>query len=238
MARRLLTAIAPFTFTTHFIPGVYSYGADFLSRYSETMGKALPDVLDAPSDPSDLCAYVNIIGANKPETTEQYLARSKQNAKTLLAQERGSFDHKSEVKAVFKESHYFKNYKNADDNVNLLRELNNLSQQEANEPVTTKVIQNDPMNPFSMLYENCVVKPELFQDVKPEKDAIHESGEFAPDVTQAIAGAHTKGMGVFSKSKFVDANVASGRNNCPWDFLDAHTDKKVCPYSKDEKAIM
>jgi hypothetical protein len=93
MARKLITAIAPFTFTTHFIPGVYSYGADFLSRYSETTGKALPDVLDAPSDPADLCAYDDIIGANKPETTEQYLAWSKQNAESLLAQENGSFDH-------------------------------------------------------------------------------------------------------------------------------------------------
>jgi hypothetical protein len=170
-------AIAPFTFTTHIL-GIYSYGADFLSRYSKTMGKARSDVLDAPSDPADLCAHNNIIGSNRPETTDQYLARSKRNAETLLAQERGSFDHESEVKAVFKESHYFKSNKNEDDNVSLLLELNNLSQREAKEPITTKVVQSDPMNPFSMLYENCVVKPELFQNLKPNGDAIHESASF------------------------------------------------------------
>jgi hypothetical protein len=130
-------------------------------------------MLDAPSDPADLCAYDDIIGANKPETTEQYLARSKQNAETLLAQENGSFDHESKVKAVLKESHYFKNSKGLDDNVNLLRELNNLNQLKTERgPDTTWIIQNDPSNPFSMLYETCVVKPELFHDVRPEMDVF------------------------------------------------------------------
>jgi hypothetical protein len=75
--------------------------------------------------------------------------------------------------------------------------LNNLGQREAKEPITTEVVQSDPMNPFSILYENCVVKPELFQDLKPDRDAIHESGEFAPDMTQVVAGAHT-GNGEYS----------------------------------------
>jgi hypothetical protein len=89
-----------------------------------------------------------------------------------------------------------------------------------------------------MLYEACVVKPELFQDVRPEMGIIQESGEFAPDVTQPVAGAHTRGKAIFPKSKSVDTNVASGRNGCPLDFLDAHTDKKVCPFSREEKEIM
>jgi hypothetical protein len=125
----------------------------------------LPEVLDSPSDPADLCAY-DVIGANKPETTEQYLIRSKRNAETLLAQEGGSFDHESEVKAVFKDSHYFKN-KNNEESVSLLRELNTLHQKRAKEPDSVRPIQADPMDPFSVLYENCVVKPELFQDVRP-----------------------------------------------------------------------
>jgi hypothetical protein len=69
-------------------------------------------------------------------------------------------------------------------------------------------------------------------------DVFHESGEFAPDVTRPVAGAHAKGKGIFFKSRSIDANVASGRNGRPLDFLDAHTEEKVCPFSEEEKRIM
>jgi hypothetical protein len=69
-------------------------------------------------------------------------------------------------------------------------------------------------------------------------DVIQELGEFATVKTQLVAGTLTRGKGVLPKSQSIGSVVASDKDGHPMDFLDNHTDEKVCPFSREEKQIM
>jgi hypothetical protein len=102
------------------------------------------------------------------------------------------------------------------------------------EPIQTEC---RPNNPFSTLYKTCVVRPEIFQHMEPDNQALHESNEFAPSVPfEGDTGAPSERKRVASRGWPPGHPARSGSH--PLDFLGMHTDEKVCPHTVEEKALM